>query len=101
MLSTTRCRRVNRLLIILPGAPMDKNEQVALRFTRRAEKLRAIASNVKDADARQAMLCWADDYDRLAERSIELGVFGITPIKPQVRLQNYSAQENAAVQRAV
>lgn len=74
---------------------MDKNEQVALRFTRRAEKLRAIASNVKDADALQAMLCWADDYDRLAERSIELGVFGMTPANSQVRLRCSMEQQNA------
>ena len=69
---------------------MEKNEQAALRFTQRAEKLRAIANYVRDADARQAMLIWADDYDRLAVRSIELGVFGMTPTKSPGRLPNYS-----------
>lgn len=57
---------------------MHKVDEVALRFTRRAEELRAIASNVKDPGTRCAMLGWADDYDRLAERAIELGPFATT-----------------------
>lgn len=52
---------------------MDKSEQMALRFTRRAAKLRAFAENVTDEESRAAMLKWAADYDRLAERSIEVG----------------------------
>lgn len=56
---------------------MSKGDQVALRFTRRAEELRMIASNLKDPEAKDAILRWADDYDHLAERAIELGTFGI------------------------
>lgn len=51
---------------------MMKSDEVVARFTRRAEKLRNIASNVKDREIRSAMLTWAADYDRLAERAIEL-----------------------------
>lgn len=58
---------------------MHKVDGAALRFTQRAEELRAIASNVRDPGTRDAMLGWADDYDRLAERAIELGPFGTTP----------------------
>ncbi len=36
-----------------------------------------IASNLKDPEAKDAILRWADDYDHLAERAIELGTFGI------------------------
>lgn len=54
------------------GIPMMKSDEVVARFTRRAEKLRNIASNVKDREIRSAMLTWATDYDRLAERAIEL-----------------------------
>lgn len=36
-----------------------------------------IASNIKDPRTRAAMLSWADDYDRLAERAIQLGTFGM------------------------
>lgn len=60
---------------------MSKSDEIALRFTRRAEELRAIASNMKDPNTKDAMLKWADDYDRLAERAIELGTFGM-PRKP-------------------
>lgn len=56
---------------------MYKGDEVALRFTRRAEELRSIASNIKDVDAKDAMLRWADDYDRLAQRAAELGTFGM------------------------
>lgn len=52
---------------------MDKSEQMALRFTRRAAKLRMFAENVTDQESRDAMLKWAADYDRLAELAIELG----------------------------
>src|SRR5690348_543213 len=51
---------------------MSKSDEVVARFMRRAEKLRSIASNVKDRDIRDAMLVWAADYDRLAERAIQL-----------------------------
>jgi len=51
---------------------MSKSDEVVARFMRRAEKLRNIASNVKDRDIRDAMLVWAADYDRLAERAIQL-----------------------------
>jgi hypothetical protein len=51
---------------------MSKTDEVVARFMRRAEKLRSIACNVKDRDIRDAMLVWAADYDRLAERAIQL-----------------------------
>lgn len=54
---------------------MDKSDAFAAICTRRAEKLRSIASNVRDADAQDAMLKWADDYDRLAHQAIEAGTF--------------------------
>jgi hypothetical protein len=54
------------------GIPMIKSDEVVARFTRRAEKLRGIASNVKDREVRDAMLLWAADYDRLADRAIQL-----------------------------
>ena len=54
---------------------MDKSEQMALRFTRRAAKLRTFAENVTDEESRAAMLKWAADYDRLAERALRLGTF--------------------------
>jgi hypothetical protein len=56
---------------------MDKSEQVAARLTRRVEALRAIASNVKDQESREAILDWAADYERLAERAIEVGTFSV------------------------
>lgn len=56
---------------------MYKSDDIVLRFTRRAEKLRTIASTIKDRDTRDAMLRWADDYDRLAQQAIELGTFGM------------------------
>lgn len=56
---------------------MYKSDEVVLHFTRRAEELRAIASNLKDPEAKDAMLRWADDYDRLAERAMQLGTFGM------------------------
>lgn len=52
---------------------MDKSEQMALRFRRRAAKLRTFAENVTDQESCEAMLKWAADYDRLAELAIELG----------------------------
>ena len=55
---------------------MLKSDEAALRFTRRADLLRPIAPNVKDAECRDAMLKWAADYDRLAERAMELGALG-------------------------
>lgn len=56
---------------------MTKGEQIALRFTRRAEELRTITSNLRDPDTKDAMLRWADDYGRIAERASELGTFGM------------------------
>ena len=56
---------------------MCKSGDVVRRFTRRAEELRNIASNILDPDAKHAMLKWADDYDRLAQRAIEVGTFGM------------------------
>lgn len=49
---------------------MDADEIVG-RFYRRAEKLRNIASCTQDQDCREAMLRWAEDYERMAERAIE------------------------------
>ena len=57
---------------------MDKSKEIAFRFRQRAEELRAIASDVQDTYARNAMFKWAEDYERLAERAIELGTFGIS-----------------------
>ncbi len=54
---------------------MVELDEIAGRFFRRAEELRSIASNVQDANSRDAMLRWADDYVRLAERAIELSNF--------------------------
>lgn len=53
---------------------MDKSEQTTARFTRRAEALRTIAANVKDQESRDAMLDWAADYERLAERATKLSL---------------------------
>lgn len=64
---------------------MDKSEQMALRFTRRAAKLRAFAENVTDEESREAMLKWAADYDRLAERALRLGTFLDRPLAAPVR----------------
>ena len=64
---------------------MDKSEQMALRFTRRAGKLRAFAENVTDDESRDAMLKWAADYDRLAERAIEVGTLSGRPTSAPVR----------------
>ena len=58
---------------------MLKTDEIALRFTRRAEELRTIAPDVQDAECRVAMLKWAADYDRLAERAMELGALGSMP----------------------
>ena len=58
---------------------MLKSDEVALRFTRRAEELRTIAPNVKDPECREAMLKWAADYDLLAERAVQLHAFGSIP----------------------
>ena len=58
---------------------MLKSDEVALRFTRRAEELRTIAPNVKDTECRDAMLKWAADYDRLAESALQLGALGSIP----------------------
>jgi len=71
-----------------------KCDQVAVRFTQRAEQLRTIAATVKDPEAREAMIRWADDYDRLAERAIELGPFGTTttPVKLSQPAQPCRAQ---------
>ena len=54
------------------GIPMIRSDEVVGRFMQRAEKLRSIASKVKDCEIRDAMLTWAADYDRLVERAIEL-----------------------------
>ncbi len=65
---------------------MQANDTFAVTCIRRGEALRIFASDVKDAATKHAMLQWADDYDRLAHRAIEIGVFdaavrttGITP----------------------
>jgi len=71
---------------------MEKSEQMALRFTHRAEKLRAIAEKVKDPQSREAMLNWARDYDRLAERAIELGPYSTRPAAPPMRHHDNSDQ---------
>lgn len=67
---------------------MHKNDAFALICTRRAEKLRSIASNVRDADAQDAMLKWADDYDRLARQAIEAATFDRVLRRPCASPQN-------------
>ena len=52
---------------------MANPEDIAGRFFRRAEKLRTIARNVKDPDCRNALLAWAADYDRRADRALQAG----------------------------
>lgn len=67
---------------------MHKNDAFAVICTQRAEKLRSIASNVRDADTQDAMLKWADDYDRLAQQAIEAGTFDRVRKPPGARPQN-------------
>ena len=64
---------------------IDPNE-AAGRFYRWAEELRTMASNVKDADCRTAMLQWAADYDRMAERVIQAGDPGASGKKPRAQI---------------
>jgi hypothetical protein len=72
---------------------MDKSEQMALRFTQRAAKLRSFAQNVTDQESRKAMLEWAADYDRLAELAIELGTFSTCKaVAPTRRRQDICRQ---------
>lgn len=56
---------------------MNHSDQFALICTRRAEALRVIASDATDIALKDAMLTWAGDYDRLAERAIEMGALGM------------------------
>lgn len=49
---------------------MEADEIVAC-FYRRAEELRQIASCTQDRDFRDAMVQWAQDYERMVERAIE------------------------------
>lgn len=56
---------------------MDADEIVG-RFYRRAEMLRSIASCTQDQDCRDAMLKWAEDYERMAERAIIAGASEIS-----------------------
>lgn len=54
-------------------------DEVASRFLQRAEELRTLASNLKDADCRKMMLAWPADYERLAEEAIQAS----RPAEPQ------------------
>jgi hypothetical protein len=54
---------------------VGKREEIAFQMSQRAEELRAIAEDIKDPETRRAMLDWANDYERIAMRAIELGTY--------------------------
>jgi len=45
---------------------MDEHKERAFLYRQRAEELRAIAEDIKDANNRKVLVQIADDYDRLA-----------------------------------
>ena len=48
-----------------------RDHDAALRFQKRAERLRTIASGVKEQKFRDELLQWAQQYDQWAQRAIE------------------------------
>jgi hypothetical protein len=46
---------------------MKEDLDSATRYRQRADELRALAEETKDAKARQALLDVADDYERMAQ----------------------------------
>lgn len=61
---------------------MNHSGQYAQICSRRAAALRALASDVTDIAIKDAMLRWADEYNRLADGQSKLG-FRTAPPGPR------------------